>query len=87
MKLIETDEIIKAAKLKRFGRTSAAKVLMTVLRINKINKLYDELNHLRGIDFIDALIDRLQLEYEVSEEELKNLPADGPFITISNHPF
>ena len=43
---------------------------MTVLRINKINKLYEEINHHRGLDFIDALIDKLQLEFEVSEEEL-----------------
>ena len=78
---------MKAAKLNRFGRTGAAKVLMTVLRINRINKLYDDLRHLRGMAFIDALIERLQLEYEVSEEELKKIPAEGPFITVSNHPF
>ena len=87
MKLIETDEFIKAARLGRFGGNSAARVLMTILRINKINKLYDEVSHHRGIEFINALIDKLQLEYEVSEEELKKFPAEGPFITVSNHPF
>ena len=87
MKLIETDEFVKAARLNRIGGTSAAKVLMTVLRINKINKLYDEVSHHRGINFIDALIAKLQLEFEVSEEELKKFPREGAFITISNHPF
>ncbi len=87
MKLVETDEIIKAARLGRFGRSSAARVLMTVLRINKINKIYDEVSQFRGIDFIDALIEKLQLEYEVSEEELKKIPREGPLITVSNHPF
>ena len=86
-KLVETEEIMKAARLGRFGGAGAARVLMTVLRINKINKLYDDLSHLRGIEFIDALIDRLQLEFEVREEELKRIPASGPFITVSNHPF
>ena len=88
MKLVETDEFIKAARLnKRIGGASAAKVLMTVLRINKINKLYNDLSHLKGMEFIDALIERLQLEYEISKEELAKIPKDGAFITVSNHPF
>ena len=33
------------------------------------------------------LIDRLKLEYEVSEEELAKIPKNGAFITVSNHPF
>jgi putative hemolysin len=87
LKLIEPDEFVKAARLGRIGGASAARVLMTVLRINRINKLYDEVRHHRGIDFIDALIEKLQLEYEVSEEELKKIPKEGPFIIVSNHPF
>ena len=88
MKLVETDEFIKAARFKKGrGGTSAAKVLMTVLRINKLNKLYEEISHHRGMDFIDALIEKLDLEYEVSEEELAKVPKNGAFITVSNHPF
>jgi putative hemolysin len=88
LKLVETDEFIKAARLKRGrGGGSAAKVLMTLLRINKLNKLYDEISHHRGMDFIDALIDKLQLEFEVSEDELAQVPRNGAFITVSNHPF
>ena len=88
MKLVETDEFIKAARLKkRIGGGSAARVLMTVLRINKLNKLYEAISHHQGMDFIDALIGKLQLEYEVSEEELSKIPKEGAFITVSNHPF
>ncbi|HER07401.1 MAG TPA: hemolysin, partial [Bacteroides sp.] len=86
-KLIETEEIMKAARLGRFGGASAARVLMTVLRINKINKLYEDVSQFRGMDFIDALISKLQIEFEVRDEELKRVPASGPFITVSNHPF
>jgi putative hemolysin len=88
LKLVETDEFIKAARLnKRIGGASAAKVLMTLLRINKLNRLYEEISHLKGMDFIDALIDRLQLDFEVSEDELAQIPKEGAFITVSNHPF
>jgi len=87
VKLIETDELIKAAKLNHFGGNSAARVLMMLLRINKINKLYEDISHLQGIEFLDSLIDKLQIDFEIREEEIKRIPLNGPFITVSNHPF
>jgi putative hemolysin len=39
------------------------------------------------MEFIDAMIDQLGIKFELVEDELKNIPAEGPFITISNHPF
>ncbi len=87
MKLIETDELIKAAKLNHFGGASAARVLMMLLRINKINKLYSDIEGLDGMDFLDSLIEKLQIDFEVREEEIRRIPLTGAFITISNHPF
>jgi putative hemolysin len=86
-KLIETEDIIKAAKLNKFGGASAARVLMMLLRINKINKLYADLSHKQGMDFVDELIRELKISFEVSEEEINRIPKTGPFITVSNHPF
>jgi len=86
-KLIETEEFIKAAKLNRFGGAGTARILMILLRINKINKLYSEISHLQGIEFIDRLIDELKISFEISEEELNRIPKTGAFISVSNHPF
>ena len=86
-KLIDTDELLKAAKLNKPGSANVGRVLMTLLRINKINRLYDEVHGNNGIDFIDELIDKLELEYEIREEEIARIPMEGPFITVSNHPF
>jgi len=86
-KLIETEEFIKAAKLDRFGGAGTARILMTLLRINKINKLYSEISHLQGIEFIDRVIEELKISFEVSEEELNRIPKTGAFISVSNHPF
>ena len=87
-KLVETEEFLKAARLRKgLGGNSAARVLMMVLRINKINKLYDSIAHLKGMDFVDALISSLEIDYEVKPEELERLPKKGPFIIVANHPF
>jgi putative hemolysin len=85
--LVETEDFIKAAKLNRFGGTGTARILMMLLRINKINKLYADISHLTGIEFIDKLIEELKISFEVSEEELNRIPKTGAFISVSNHPF
>lgn len=86
-KLIETDELVNAARLNKIGRASVGRIMMTLLRINKINRLYEEVNASTGIEFVDTLIQKLELEYDVREEELERIPKTGAFITVSNHPF
>jgi putative hemolysin len=86
-KFIETEEFIKAAKLNRFGGNSTARILMMLLRINRINKLYSDISHLEGTEFIDKLLEELGISFEVSELELNRIPKTGAFISISNHPF
>ena len=87
MKLIETDDLLQAAKLNGFAGESAAKFLMLVSRFNRFNKLYADNMHLEGVEFIDAVIGQLGIQYELNEGELDRIPETGPFITISNHPF
>ena len=87
MKLIDTDELLRAARLNGFAGESAAKFLMLLLRFRRMNKIYSENSHRSGIDFIDAMIDQLEIRYEINRDELAKIPREGPFITISNHPF
>jgi len=88
MKLVDPKDLLKASEsLNWFGGESFAKLLMYILKLNKLNKLYSENCCKDGIEFIDALIDQLGVKFEFDEEELKRIPKEGPFITISNHPF
>lgn len=86
-KLVDTHDIIKAANLNGIAGGSAAKVLMSILRLNKVNRLYSKLSDKSAIEFIDSLIDELGIKFELNEEELNRIPRDGAFISISNHPF
>ena len=87
MKLIDTDELLQAARLNGFAGESAAKFLMLLMRFRRMNKIYSANSHRSGIDFIDAMIDQLEIRYEINSEELNKIPKEGAFITISNHPF
>ncbi|MBL4561120.1 MAG: hypothetical protein JKX79_09070, partial [Labilibaculum sp.] len=88
MKLVDPKDLLKASEsLNWFGGESFAKLLMYILRLNKLNDLYSANCYKDGIEFIDALLDDLGIKFEFDEEELKRIPKEGPFITISNHPF
>ncbi len=85
--LIDTADILKATRLPSKGAQGAAKFLMMLLGINKINKAYAEVSHLKGLDFVEKILQKLSIRFEVSPEELKRIPLNGPFITVSNHPY
>jgi putative hemolysin len=59
---------------------------MKVLKISTLNKFYDRNKHLKDIDFLNAIIDDLQIKFDIPDEDFKRLPKDGAYITISNHP-
>ena len=70
----------------RFGNAFGHK-LMNLLSVEKVNNLYDRHLHQSGPDFASAVLNDIGVHYEViGEDVLKRLP-EGPFITISNHPY
>ncbi len=87
MKLVEKEDIKKAVKLDTIAGDGIANLLMFLLRFNKINKMYAQVADKRGLDFLNAGLDLLEVKYDVNPEELKRIPKTGPFITISNHPY
>lgn len=88
MKLVDPKDLLKASEsLNWFGGESFAKLLMYILRLNKLNDLYSANCEKSGVEFINGLIDDLGIKFEFDEEELKRIPLDGSFISISNHPF
>lgn len=91
MNLIDSNDILKASKLDRFGGnlggTLVAKLVMYIMRLNKINKLYSDVYNDDPQEFLEQLIEALGVTIEINEEDLQKIPANGAFITISNHPF
>lgn len=70
----------------RAGNALAA-FLMRMLSVDKVNDLYDRHSDLEGPDFAGAVLDDIGVEYEVKNREILAYLPEGPFITISNHPY
>ncbi|WP_405294922.1 GNAT family N-acyltransferase [Algibacter sp. Ld11] len=86
--LVTPKEVAKAIKLDKYGfiGTFIGWLLMKVLKISTIDKFYKRNNHLEGIEFLDKILEEFQIKFEIPEEDLKRLPKDGAYITVSNHP-
>lgn len=92
MNLIESSDLLRASEsLNRFGGnlggSIVAKLVMYIMRLNKINKLYSDVYDEDPDAFLDRLIEALGVTIEINEEDLQKIPKEGAFITISNHPF
>ena len=59
---------------------------MKILKISTINKVYNKYKHLEDVPFLNSLLDEFEIKFEIPEEDLKRLPKDGAYVTISNHP-
>ena len=73
--------------MKGFFGTCVARMAYGVLRLGKINRLYDGAADYQGCEFADHLLENMNITIEVNPEQLENIPKEGGFVVVSNHPF
>ncbi len=88
MPIVTAREIATGLKLDKLGfiGTCIGWMLLKITRISKINRHYDTLNHLEGVEYISKTLDLYGVTFEIPDEDLRRLPKEGAFITLSNHP-
>ncbi len=88
MGLVTAKEVAKAIKTDKYGflGTFSGWLLMKILKISNLNAIYNRNKHLKDVEFLNAILDEFQIKFEIPEEDLKRLPKEGAYITISNHP-
>ncbi|MFP4025401.1 MAG: GNAT family N-acyltransferase [Thiohalospira sp.] len=87
MHLVTSKDISKVIHLDKLGGEVVAKLLMQILKFNKVNKIYSKTRDKEGIEFVNSVINHLGINFEVSNDDLRRIPEDKPFIVIANHPF
>ena len=86
--LVTAKEVAKAIQLDKYGiiGTFIGWLLMKLLKISTLNRIYKNNKHLEELEFLNGILDDFQIKFEIPEEDLKRLPKDGAYITVSNHP-
>ncbi|QXP72176.1 lysophospholipid acyltransferase family protein [Polaribacter sp. R2A056_3_33] len=88
MALVTAKEIAQVIGLHKFGflGTFIGWILLRILRISAINRIYAKNKNKKDLNFLNSILDDCDIKFEIPEEDLKRIPKEGPFITVSNHP-
>ncbi|TYP76163.1 GNAT family N-acyltransferase [Aquimarina intermedia] len=88
MAIITSKEVAKGLQLDKLGfiGTFIGWIILKVTRLSKVNRQYAAISHLKGEAFLKAVLKLYNVTYDIPEEDLKRIPKDGAFITLSNHP-
>lgn len=88
MPIVSEKEISGTLKLRRLNGLSIklTRGAMNILKIDAINAIYDKHSHLEGLEFVDAILNDLDISISIPEKDKKRIPANGPFILVGNHP-
>jgi putative hemolysin len=87
MKVITTEEFAKATKLDKLKMPGLAALLMELMKINQVNELFAQAQPKVGPEFVDAILEGCGIDVEFDEKDLRNIPKEGSFIAIANHPY
>ncbi len=88
MGLVSSKEIAGVIGLEKYGflGTFIGWVLLKLLRISRLNRIYDKHKDKGDVAFLNAILDEVKIQFEIPEEDLKRIPKEGAFISVSNHP-
>ena len=85
-KLITSDDLVRYLHWSPIAKPFAG-LALKILGFKKVNRLYSPSADLYGRDFTEDMLRRYNTTIDVNEDELKCIPAEGPFIVVCNHPF
>lgn len=86
-KVVTNSDLKNALGMKGFFGTCVAGLAYGALRLGKINRLFDGAADYQGREFADHLLENMNITIDVSPEQLENIPKEGGFVVVSNHPF
>jgi len=73
-------------KKQNFLKKSLFKVAKKIVHEDSINQFLKQNSHLKGFEFVDAVLDYFDFDYTVASNDLQNIPSSGKVVIIANHP-
>lgn len=69
------------------GGTILTDTLLQIFEYSLLNKVYSESTDNDPVKLINSLLDHLHIKIDIPDDDLNNIPSEGPFLAVSNHPF
>ena len=67
-------------------KKSLFKIAKKLIHQDAINEFLKENSHLKGLEFVDSVLDYFDFDYTVSSSDIQNIPSSGKVVIIANHP-
>lgn len=84
--VLDYDDIVEMIPFFK-GKSRLVERLMKMLSIDKVNWIHDHNFDTPGPQFCRGLLNDLDIKLRIDNEQLLDNLPEGPFITVSNHPF
>jgi putative hemolysin len=84
-RLVRPDELAKASHM-RPGDPRIT-LLAEVSGLKRLEKFYDSIGHLHDLEFVAGVFTNLDLDLEVSDADMQNIPTTGGVVFVANHPY
>ena len=88
MGFVSAKEVAKGLNIEKFGflGTAFGAALMQLTKLSHFNKVYEDRKHLSGTQFIDSILNYLEVDFEIPEkvqveEAFRKLLEDNPDLT------
>jgi putative hemolysin len=83
--LISRNDFTKATGTSKLPGLAA--LLMKIMKIDAFNAMMQQAGQLEGVAFTAFVLNFLGIVIEIDKGDLANIPANGAFIAVSNHPY
>ena len=61
------------------------KRLKKIFHEDKYNEIYEKNHYLKGLEFVESMLELLDIAYTIKPKELKNIPSTGRVLVVANH--
>lgn len=85
--VLSKDELQQSLGVKGFFGRQLTNFVYWLLELKRVNYIQNKHAEKMGPDFSDATLAECGVTFDVPEEQLARIPAEGGFITVSNHHF
>lgn len=65
----------------------ARPILERALALKPLTRLYEKARSAGSASFVERALATCEVDYALSDEDLRQLPATGPLLIVANHPF
>ncbi len=73
-------------KIPNIAKRPSIAFLKKLFHENEVNTFLADHARLSGLDFVEAILDHLNISYKFNQRDIENIPSIGKVIVVSNHP-